>query len=357
MLHPNQEKLDCFVRVITPENVEFEYALAGPFQRLPAFLFDIFVRFLVMFALLIVAGFTTSFVPMGDMLSSVMLLLAFFALDWFYGIYFETRFSGRTLGKMLFRLRVISVDGRPINAEQAALRNILRFADLYLSPLIGLTSMVLTKRLQRLGDLAAGTMVIADRVKRSPWDIQPEDARAFGLAELIPPNFVASQSLALTIGMYMENRQRLPASRRLDVARHLAGPLLRHFELLPDTSPDLLLCALYVRIFMSDEQQQKGVAQLRATIPGLPTLLRRAIPSRPSFLNPDTGAVEPGGLAPQAVATTLVTNVESLPDSKLPEVGKIDSAKPPRSHEGRSESEFFGGGMPADVPPDHSEGN
>ncbi len=264
MLQPNQEKLDCFVRVITPENVEFDYALAGPFQRLPAFLFDMFIRLVAMFVLVLALIFTMPFVPLGGMFATVALILTFFVLSWFYGVYFETRFNGRTLGKMLFRLRAISVDGRPINGIQAALRNLLRFADLYPSPLAGLITMVLTSGSQRLGDLAANTMVVVDRGRHSPWDIKPDDVRAFGLAELIPATFVASHSLAQAIGMYMENRRRLPVPRRLDVAKHLAAPLLRKFELLPDTSPDLLLCALYVRIYMSEEQQQRGIAQLRA---------------------------------------------------------------------------------------------
>ncbi len=264
MLQPHPEKLDCFVRVITPENVEFEYALAGPFQRLPAFLFDVFIRLVAMFALLLVLMFTAPFIPLGGVFANVAILLTYFVLSWFYGVYFETRFNGRTLGKMLFKLRVISVDGRPINGIQAALRNLLRLADMYPSPLVGLISMMFTSRSQRLGDLAANTMVVADRGRHSPWDIQPDDVRAFGLAELIPPTFVASQSLAQTVGMYMENRRRLPFLRRLDVAKHLAMPLIRKFELLHDTSPDLLLCAVYVRIFMSDVQQQQGLAQLRS---------------------------------------------------------------------------------------------
>ena len=145
--------------------------------------------------------------------------------------------------------------------------------------------MAITGRFQRIGDLAAGTMVIVDRARRPPWDLQPDDPRAFGLAELIPPAFVANYTMTQTIGMYMESRRKLPMARRIEVARHLAVPLMKKFEMLPDTSPDLLLSALFVRIYMSEQQQAAGRDQLRqaqskngskvptSTIPVAPTKL------------------------------------------------------------------------------------
>ena len=285
MLHANKEKLDCLVRVITPENVEFEYALAGPFQRIPAYLFDLFVRVLAFSGLMFFLGLFSMFVPFAGTISTVAMILLFFVLYWFYGVYFESTFNGRTLGKMLFKLRVISTDGRPINGMQAALRNLLRLADTFPTPITGLVCMAITGRFQRIGDLAAGTMVIVDRARRPPWDLQPDDPRAFGLAELVPPAFVANYTMTQTIGMYMETRRKLPMARRIEVARHLAGPLMKKFEMLPDTSPDLLLCALFVRIYMSEQQQAAGRDQLRQaqakngskvptpTIPTAPTKL------------------------------------------------------------------------------------
>jgi hypothetical protein len=182
---------------------------------------------------------------------------------------------------MLFKLRVISTDGRPINGLQAGLRNFLRVADVnvmlslqlfsaeappvYLFPtmIVGLVSMLLTSRMQRIGDLAAGTMVISEQPRYSPWNLQPDDNRAFGLAELIPPTYEVSSSLAQAIGLYMENRQRLGIGRREEVAAKIARPLIKKFELLPSTGNDLLLCAMYVRIFLSDQQQREGLATLR----------------------------------------------------------------------------------------------
>lgn len=282
MLAPTHDKLDCFARVITPENIEFEYSLAGPFQRLPAFLLDLALRALFLVGVTIALSIFSMFTFGGGSVVGIVALLLFFLLSWFYGIFFETRFNGRTPGKMVMKLRVISVDGRPINATQAALRNLLRLADMcvllplrslgeegpmaYVIPtlFIGFVSMALTRRMQRLGDLAAGTMVISEAHTSSLRPMTPEDPRAFGLAELIPVTFSANHSLAQAIGHYMENRQRLSPARRSEVSKHLAEPLLRRFELLPDTSSDLLLCALYTRIFLSAEEQALGLERMRA---------------------------------------------------------------------------------------------
>jgi len=285
MLAPTTDKLDCFARVITPENIEFEYALAGPFQRLPAFLLDLALRTLFLVGVTVALIVFSAFSVLGGSIVGIVVLLLFFLLSWFYGIFFETRYNGRTPGKMIMRLRVISVDGRPINATQAALRNLLRLADMcvllplrslseegpmaYVIPtlFIGFVSMALTRRMQRLGDLAAGTMVISEAHTSSLRPMTPEDPRAFGLAELIPATFSASHSLAQAIGHYMENRQRLSPARRSEVSKHLAEPLLDRFELLPDTSSDLLLCALYTRIFLSAEEQALGLERMRAGTP------------------------------------------------------------------------------------------
>ncbi len=283
MLAPATDKLDCSTRVITPENIEFEYVLAGPFQRLPAFLIDLLIRICFLVAVQFVLAILSTFAGIGSSMMTVVTLLGFFVLSWFYGIYFESHFNGRTPGKMFMNLRVISVDGRPIHATQAALRNLLRLADMcvllplrslaeegpmaYIIPTlcIGFASMTLTRRMQRLGDLAAGTMVISE-AQRSPLRaMMPDDPRAFGLAELIPATFSANHSLAQAIGHYMENRQRVSIARREEIARHLADPLIRRFDLLPDTSADLLLCALYTRIFLSAEDRARGLDRLRTS--------------------------------------------------------------------------------------------
>ncbi len=282
MLKSNREitvsknsKIDCTVRVITPENIEFEYMLAGPFQRLPAFGLDLLIRWAFIVIVFVGAQFAglLLWITGTEWLLTVVIILLYFFISWFYGIVLETFFSGRTFGKMVFKLRAISVDGRPINASQAAVRNLLRSADMapllslqvfaaeapaaYIIPtlFLGLISMVVTTRMQRIGDLAARTMVIVDRGNRSPNVQQPDDTRAYTLAQIIPPTFQVSRTLSSAIGMYMETRKRFVPARRSEVAMTLARPLIRQMGLSSETSPDLMLCAMYVNIFLSEEHR------------------------------------------------------------------------------------------------------
>src|SRR6188508_1714187 len=139
---------------------------------------------------------------------------------------------------------------------QATLRNLLRAADL-LIPLLGLLVMTLNRKYQRLGDLVAGTMVIVEERQWLTGVAKLDDPRAIQLAAYLPPNFVVSRSLAKSLATYVERRRFFTPPRRREVARHLAIPLLDRFGLPPDTSYDLLLCALYYRTFIADRSQDE----------------------------------------------------------------------------------------------------
>ena len=277
ILSPKQNPLDLTAVIKTPENIQFEYRLAGPFRRFPALLIDWVVRMLMIAAgyiAILVASSTFLSVTGQSILQDFALLIAMvvdFLLLWFYGTFFESYWNGQTPGKWACRIRVISVDGRPVNAFQATIRNLLRPADFapmvslevfssefppaYILPtfLCSLVCMVLTKRFQRLGDLAAGTMVVVNERSWVPTNIKLEDARIPSLAEYIPPGFRPSSTLAKALALYAERRARLPAGRRQELAAYLAKPLIRKFGFREDTSSDLLLCALYYREFVSKE--------------------------------------------------------------------------------------------------------
>ncbi len=289
LLDPHRERLDCYAEVVTPENIAFEYALAGPFQRFPAWLADLVLRWIVFAAVafLLAMGLAITQASALWPLYVFFNLVGMFLLSWFYGIFFETYFNGRTPGKAMFKLRVIGMDGRPINALQAALRNLLRIADMFVmlsiqvlnqenppgyvipTMLVGFVTMVMTSRMQRIGDLAAGTMVVSEKRKVTPLNQPPDDIRAFGLSDLIPPTYQVGSSLAQAIGLYMENRKRLSLGRREEIAGKVARPLLRQFEMQDDTSADLFLCALYVRTYLTDQQRAEGLAAMRERFPHL----------------------------------------------------------------------------------------
>jgi uncharacterized RDD family membrane protein YckC len=246
--------LDATIQVITPENIAFEYRLAGPFRRLPAFILDFCVGTALFIGLVIIINMTVAIA--SPYLAFSIHFLLFFVIWWFYGVLFETFLNGQTPGKYMLGLRVLSDTGEPINGMQATLRNLLRAADFFV-PLIALVVMSLNRKYQRLGDLVAGTIVVIEDRQWLTGVAQLEDPRAIQLAAYLPPNFVVTRSLARTLATYVERRRFFTPPRRREVARHLAIPLLNRFGLPPDTSYDLVLCALYYRTFIADRSQDE----------------------------------------------------------------------------------------------------
>ena len=265
------KSIDSTIQIVTPENIAFEYRVAGPFRRLPAFLIDLALRMVFFFIIMFLLSFVAPLFGAG-MTMAFGIVLAF-VLEWFYGGLFETFMNGQTPGKWMLGLRVLTIDGQPITGLQAVMRNILRAVDtmpwvslqalgtdvpIYIFPLftLGLVSMALNDRYQRLGDLVCGTMVVVEERTWLRGAAKLEDPRAAQLAQLIPANFIMSRTLSRAIALYVDRRERLPVGRRREVARHLAEPLLRQFQLPPDTSYDLLLCALYHRKFIGGDVER-----------------------------------------------------------------------------------------------------
>lgn len=255
------DQFDTSIDIVTPENISFQYRIAGPFQRLFAYGLD----WLVCVAFLIALAVVLACSGLGQYLGAAPWLIAAFLLGWFYGGVFEALWNGQTPGKRACRLRVVSKDGSPITGTQAVLRNLLRFADIMpaftipglpvsLPTLqIGLMTMGINRRYQRLGDLVAGTMVVIEEPQRVYDVTRVMEPEALRLALEIPPGFRVSRSLALALSAYVQRRQLLPWPRRAEIARHVGEPLCERFGLPPDTSHDLLLCALYHKTFVAEE--------------------------------------------------------------------------------------------------------
>ena len=181
---------------------------------------------------------------------------------------FEAIWNGQTPGKRACRMRVVSDDGSPITGAQAVLRNFLRFADLmpfgfseyFPTAQVGLVAMSLNNRYQRLGDLAAGTMVIVEEPQRKQGVVRFNDPLMLRLADEIPRSFRPSRSLARALSAYVERREVLAWPRRAEIARHVGEILCERFGLPADTSHDMLLCALYHKTFIDDRGQEGGDA-------------------------------------------------------------------------------------------------
>jgi uncharacterized RDD family membrane protein YckC len=261
-------QLDTRIEIVTPENIAFQYCLAGPFRRLPAYLLDMAIRIGV--CGLLCVFWLVAFGSLGFSGWGVgLVFITWFLIDWFYGGLFETFWNGQTPGKRLLQIRVVSVEGQPITGLQAVLRNFLRFLDSLpfllgqasLFPLyqLGLLTAAANDRFQRLGDLASGTMVVVEEASRQYGVVRVTDPAALELAGRLPTSFVASRSLARALSAYVARRATFPFRRRIEIAFHLADPLRHRLGLPPDTNPDLLLCALYHRTFIADRVEAEAV--------------------------------------------------------------------------------------------------
>jgi uncharacterized RDD family membrane protein YckC len=262
---PKQDKLDSIIRVVTPENIGFEYRLAGPFRRLPAFLIDFAIIAAINIAIMMIVSLTVTWVSGG--LAMFTIFVTWFAVFWFFGGLCETFLNGQTPGKWLLGLRTLTYEGQPISALQAIFRNLMRAADLFM-PLLGLVVMMFNRRFQRLGDLVAGTIVVVEERHWLTGVAKLDDPRAIQLAAYLPPNYVVSRSMAKALATYVERRKFFSPPRRKEVAKHLAEPLLTKFGLPADTSYDLLLCSLFYRTFIADRgDDEKQLEEARKQNP------------------------------------------------------------------------------------------
>ncbi len=261
----SRRQLDLRIEVQTPENIEFQYRVAGPFRRLPSYLIDVAIRGSLCLAVGLLATFAFGQVGYAGM--GLGLGLAFwFVMSWFYGGLFETARNGQTPGKRMMGLRVVSIDGRPINGVQAVLRNILRAADsLPLVPLPGMDSPIpvlplyltglvtplFNRHYQRLGDLVGGTMVVVEE-QQVAGALAMTDLDAIQLAAELPPNLHIGRSLAQAVAKYVARRSAFSRERRAEIAARLGETLAERYNLPRQLSYDGLLCALYYRAFIAD---------------------------------------------------------------------------------------------------------
>lgn len=146
--------LDTYREIETPEGVELHLRAAGPVARALAYSIDLLLRGVVVFVLSIVLSVTGRF-GMG------VFMIVIFLMEWFYPVLFEVYRNGVTPGKRLFGLRVVNDNGTPVGWGPSLVRNLLRAVDFMPAfYAFGLVSMLLNRDFKRLGDLAAGTIVV-----------------------------------------------------------------------------------------------------------------------------------------------------------------------------------------------------
>jgi uncharacterized RDD family membrane protein YckC len=211
------------LRISTPEGVSLELPLAGLGSRFVALLVDVLLQGLVFAALIVVLVVANA----GGYAAGAIVAVAVFAILFAYPVAFELGAAGRTPGKRWSGLRVVCDDGSPITFRGSALRNILRLVDILPTMyLVGAISIFATRNNQRLGDLAAGTIVVREpRAKAAipppaapVAEVSRDDLPAWDVSGLREPELAA-------LRRFLERRSQLDVTPRNLLAADLAERL------------------------------------------------------------------------------------------------------------------------------------
>jgi len=224
------------ITIQTPEGVDLDLTLAGLGSRFAARIIDELIKLAIIVAL--VAGMASfgasaSVTPGLDAAGSppeavlvvvAVVVVIVFLVNFFYEVLFETLASGRTPGKRATGLRVVRLDGRPVGFTASAVRNLLRVIDsLPFAYVAGMVCILVSPRNQRLGDLAAGTLVA-----REMKGAAPASERAEGAGSEPPPAWdvtAITAEEAAAVRRFLERREGLQEDARARLASQFATRL------------------------------------------------------------------------------------------------------------------------------------
>ena len=235
----------------TPERVPLHFALASTGNRFLACAFDHFLQVVVIGVALLGVSWWVGLSDLNRWVRGapkwvVALLVVGIFLVWSgYFVLFEWAWAGQTPGKRWLRLRVIREDGRPVTFWEASARNLVRILDMEPFPFysIGLISVFVTSRDQRVGDLVAGTVVVREREAQAPTFEQVFAAPTSDAAlrrSFKPVAFRADLSLLAereveVVEAFLRRRWDMEEMPRQWMAWRVATPLL--YKLRPEYDP------------------------------------------------------------------------------------------------------------------------
>jgi uncharacterized RDD family membrane protein YckC len=212
----------------TPEQTSLEFPLAGIGSRFLAVALDTLLQFGVYIVLGLIALLVSSFGVVGafgKQWGIAILIFVAFSVQFGYFALFETIWNGQTPGKRWTHLRVIQDSGRPINAYDSVLRNLLRIVDTLPSLYaIGIVTVLISRENKRVGDYAAGTVVVHEKPLQcvgAIWSVAAAPAQAL---PAIPSAQLTLDELQL-VETFFERRTSLDPEVRRAMARQIAQRL------------------------------------------------------------------------------------------------------------------------------------
>ena len=291
------------ILVVTPENIEIEYELAGIGSRFLANFLDSLLQTAIYLGLSIVVGivaliigatasaFSTALGSFFGEIGTALAIIAGFLVLWGYFIWFETAWNGQTPGKRQLGLRVIRDGGYPINVFAAIVRNLIRIMDGMPIVAVGLLAagyfgkqplvaamgglcilipvlcMLLSARYQRLGDFVAGTMVVKQRAPRVPTlealapppRVLPEHLAPYALADIGRHVFEMTVPEYRAVRHYIDRRWQLPPQVQQTVAMRLAVPLMQRLGIVPPAGVISVNYADFLEYLAVAFEQYRGV--------------------------------------------------------------------------------------------------
>ena len=227
------------LRLRTPEGVDLELVLAGMGSRMLAGLCDVVAQWLCALAYYLLV----SAIGFDGGLSTAGWAIFGFLLVFGYDVGFEVLARGRTPGKRLAGLRVMTAGGEPVGLVTSAIRNVLRIVDILPTGYgVGVVSIFVTKRNQRIGDLVAGTVVVRERLggrESTQSEGLPIDhylQRHRDIAARIDVSAISPEELA-TVRRYLDRRNSLAPGAADQIAHQMARQLTPRIGGLPPYTP------------------------------------------------------------------------------------------------------------------------
>ena len=232
------------VHISTPDHVSLEFELAGPGSRFSAYVIDFIFNILLIIALVLTAYLTGVLIALRSLAARAsdswiwaLVVLMIFLINWGYYVFFEGVGKGATPGKKRMGIRVIRQDGLPIGLREAALRNLVRAADMLPPPsyILGGLVMHFDPHGRRLGDMVAGTYVVVEKfdlaaqgASGAAWARRVEQGRS-RQALTLPRGAISPQQLGL-IEQFLARSHQLSKERRRQLIWQITEPLLPLLE-------------------------------------------------------------------------------------------------------------------------------